>query len=260
MEDALVLNWLTRAFARLLFRLDVTGKSDKEARAFIKQFQNDLQTARVGAGRSSQSSLAVIRDIFIGQGYHEMAGGVHQGLTEVDVLDTSGSVFSDVAPIEYYRGKILMAGRVPRAYLGLEADINAKATLVVEDRKFAKTLQAVQQVVGWSLLHIVYLECMLQGLDTSENPAAVLWNNPSRADAVDHSLALSQFARADEIYLNMGVVDQQYIATRHIGMTVAEWERIAAQVQAEASQVATDGPVEPPEEPAVEPEEEPEDE
>lgn len=241
MEDALVLNWLTRAFARLLFKLDVTGKSDKEARAFIKQFQAELQTARIGARRTSQSSLAVIRDIFIGLGHHQLAGRVQPGLANVEVLDTSGSVFVDVAPLEYYRGKILMAGRVPRAYLGLEADINAKATLVAEDRKYAKTLQTVQQMVGQVLLKIYYLECLLQGIDANANRAAVLWNNPSRADAVDHSLALSQFANADQTYLEMGVLDQEYIALKHVGMTPIEWERISSNVQRQAAIVAAQG-------------------
>lgn len=245
MEDALVLNWLTRAFARLLFVIDVTGKSDVEADKYIRRFQQNLRTMHVGADKTSQSQLSLIRDIFLGVGYHELGGSVHEGLTDVKVLDTSGTAFANIDPVEYYRGKIIMSGRVPRAYLGLEEDINAKATLAMEDRKYAKTLATIQSVIGRTLMKVIDLEMILSDMVPMEHRYAVLWYNPSRADVVDQSLAQAQFADADERFLKMGVVDLEYVATKHIGMSPAEWSRVAARVQSQAQTKAQPEPEQP---------------
>ncbi len=237
MEDALVLNWLTRAFARLLFVLDVTGKSDKEATDYIRQFKSELQTARVGAGKTSQSAISMVRDIYIGSGYHTIMGQAQQGLADVKVLDTAGSAFADVSPVEYYRGKILMAGRVPRAYLGLEENINAKATLTAEDRKYAKTLQTVQIMVGNALSSLVQVQMVLNDMLPSEHPFFISWYNPSRADVVDISMAQSQFSQAAERFMALGVVDAEFVATKQLGMSQREWMQM---VQRQAEEKSDD--------------------
>lgn len=237
MEDALVLNWLTRAFARLLFTLDVTGKSDKEALEYIRRFKQQLSTARVGAGKTSQSAISMVRDIYVGAGYHTIMGQAQPGLTDVKVLDTAGSAFTSVDPVEYYRGKIIMAGRVPRAYIGLEENINAKATLVAEDRKYAKTLQTIQMVVGMTLTSVLQVQMVLQNLVPSEHPFYIAWYNPSRADVVDLSLAESQYASAAERLIPMGVVDPEFVATKRLGISQAEWTNIIQRQAGERASV-----------------------
>ena len=39
MEEAMVINWVTRAFARLLYKIDVTGKTPDEAEKIVKDFK-----------------------------------------------------------------------------------------------------------------------------------------------------------------------------------------------------------------------------
>lgn len=246
MEDALVLNWLTRAFARLLFILDVTGKSDVEASNYIRKFKQELNTARIGAGKATQSAISMVRDIYLGVGYHSLMGQSEKGLTDVRVLDSSSTAFTQISPVEYYRSKILMAGRVPRAYLGLEENINAKATLVAEDRKYAKTLQTIQMAVGQSLGSIVRVQMILQNVVPAEHPFHVVWYNPSRADVVDISLAQSQFASAAERFIQMGVIDNEYIALHMLGMSQREYMQL---IQRQAQQKAELAPAPIPEEP-----------
>lgn len=234
MEDALVLNWLTRAFARLLFQLDVTGKSDREAQAFIDDFRSSLEVSRVGRARYGDMGMALVRDIYLGKGYHELMGGVHQGLADVKVLDTSGSVFTDTQALEHFRSKILMASGVPRAYLGLEEMINAKATLAMEDRQYARTLQSIQRVVGNSVAFALTLQMILHDIPPYENLFSVIWYNPSRADQVDDSMAQQRYAQAAETLKNLGVVDAEYIASRYVGMSPRQWADVMARVQSQA--------------------------
>lgn len=234
MEDALVLNWLTRAFARLLFVLDVTGKSDLEARAYIAKFRAELESQRVGGHSRTSQSLSLVRDIYLGRGYHELPGDIKEGLADVKVLDTSGSAFENMSPLEYYRGKILMSSRVPRAYLGLEDQINAKATLAMEDRQYARTIQTVQSVVGRTLSKVIDVELILNNIALESARHAILWYNPSRADVVDKAQAQSQFSQAAQRWVELGVVDPEFAATRYVGMTQAQWSEVSARLQAQA--------------------------
>lgn len=237
MEDALVLNWLTRAFARLLFVLDVSGKSDKEAQSFITGFKDSLEVARVGRARFGDMGLAMIKDIFIGKGYHELMGGVHPGLADVKVLDTSGSVFTDTQALEYFRGKILMSGSVPRAYLGLEENINAKATLSMEDRQYARTLLTVQTCVGNAISFAITVQMILNDIPPYENPFNLMWFNPSRADVVDDSTAQLNYARATDLWQRLGVLDAEYAATHYVNMSPSQWMKVMERMQAQAEDV-----------------------
>lgn len=231
MEEALVINWVTRAFARLLFMLDVTGKTDDEARKAIEAFRRNLQVRKISAGQEGPEALSVVKDIFMGRSYREMAGKAYEGLTDVKVLDTSSTAYTNMTAVDYYRSKLLMAVRTPKAYLGLEEDINAKATLTQEDRRYARFLCRIQEVAGQSLVHLIYLQLALQGYDPERVGFQIQWPMPVWSDIVDDSVAQKNYADADEKYLPMGVVDKEYIAIRHLGMPPSEWQGIRERLQ-----------------------------
>lgn len=67
LEEALVMNWLTRAFARLLFIIDTTGLAPAEAQKRIRDFQTMLQTTDVGSGKLGVQNMSIVKDIFIGK-------------------------------------------------------------------------------------------------------------------------------------------------------------------------------------------------
>ena len=240
MEEALCVNWLTRAFARLLFEIDVTGKSDKEARLAIREFKQSLTTRNVASGVLGEEQLSVVKDIFIGRGYHDFAGKPFEGLTKASVLDTSSSGFSNLDPIEYYRGKIITSLRVPRAYLGLEKDINAKATLSFEDRRFARTIRRVQSLMSELVMQTISLQLILLGYTPSDYALGVEWPNPSRTDQTEQAQALNMNAKADQVLTELGVVDTEFIALNHVQMTPAQWKSVKERVSKEAAAKAAE--------------------
>jgi len=238
MEEALSINWLTRAFARLLFIIDVTGMSDKEAGLYIKRFKNDLTMQKIASGVIGPEAMSVVKDIFIGKGYQDFAGKIEPGLTDVKVLDTSSTGFWNLGPIEYYRGKILTSMRVPKAYMGLERDINAKATLVQQDRRFARTVKRVQSLLSEHISHTMTLALILQGFTPTEVKYSIEWPNPSRLDIAEEAATLHAFARADETLQKMGIVDPEYIALQHVGMTPTQWNAVKDRIIEQASRAA----------------------
>jgi len=256
MEEALVINWLTRAFARLLFTIDVTGKTKPEAEQMIRDFIQSLQTRKIAAGVEGAEQLSVVKDIFVGKGMHEIGGKAHAGLTDVEVLDTSNSGFTNLDPIEYLRSKVIMSGKVPKAYLGLEKDINAKATLVQQDRRFARTVRRIQSTLSRSIKHTINLQLILKGFDPTKIQYLLMWPAPSIADVVTASIALRNNTKAAEALLAQGVVDQEYVALKYLRMSPTEWVAVQKRVQAQAKIVTAANAAELPEEKEEEEEEE----
>ena len=232
MEEALVINWITRAFARLLFQLDVTGKSPKEARKAIHDFKRSLQTRRIAKDVEGAEQLSIVTDIFIGKSYQEIGGKAYEGLTDAKVLDTSSTGYMQLAPIEYYRSKILMSLRTPKAYLGLEKDINAKATLIQQDRRYAKFLRRIQSVLSEAIAATINLQLAAYGIDPTTVPYVIAWPQTSWSDIVEDSEALLNYAKADEILLPMGVVDEPHIGRKHLRMSQVEWDQMQKRIGA----------------------------
>ena len=232
MEEALVINWITRAFARLLFKLDVTGKSPKEAKKAIHDFKRSLQTRRIAKDVEGAEQLAIVTDIFIGKSYQDIGGKAHEGLTDVDVLDTSSTGYMQLQPIEYYRSKILMSLRTPKAYLGLEKDINAKATLIQQDRRYARFLRRIQSVLSDGIAFTIDLQLAMLGIDPTTVPYVIAWPTPSWSDVVEASQALLNYAKADEILLDRNAIDQQYIGHKHLRLSQTEWDQMQKRIGA----------------------------
>lgn len=226
MEEALVINWLTRAFARLLFILDVTGKSDKEAKAYIKAFANSLTTRQVASGVKGDEELSVVKDIYIGRAMHDIGGRAHPGQTDVKVLDTSNTGFWNLRAIEYYQNKVLTSLRVPKAHLGLERDINAKATLQQQDRRFIRVIRRIQSIMSEAIAHTIMMQYALYNVDPTGIEFHIAWPTPSWADMVDESSAVKNFTGADKDLMDMGVVDKEYIQSKHLRMSRTDMERI----------------------------------
>jgi len=233
MEEALVVNWITRAFARLLFILDVSNKAPREAQKAIEEFKTSLQVRRLAKNVEGVDHLSVVKDIYLGRSYHEIAGRAQKSLTDVKVLDTSSSAYTNITPIDYYRSKVLMALRTPRAYLGLEEDINAKATLTQEDRRYSRFLVRIQSVLTEAISRTIDLQLAVLGIDPKTIPYVIQWPVPAWTDIVDDAEALRNYAEADKAYGELGVIDRQFIATKHLRMTETEWENVRTRIEAE---------------------------
>lgn len=235
MEEALVMNWLTRAFARLLFELDVTGKTDAEAEQYIRRFKESLQQRRIGAGVQYGDVLSVVKDVFVGQRYLELGNNVVKSLSDVKVLDTSNTGFTNLQSVEYYQQKILTETRVPKAHLGLERDINAKATLQLQDKRYTKTIRRIQRVLSEIIEHTIDFQLVLLGIDPTTVSYRVQWPVPSWADEVDIGQYLRDVSLAAKELVALGVIDSEYIATELLHMTPQQWQAVSARTSVDGN-------------------------
>jgi len=243
MEEALTINWLTRAFARLIFLLDHTNLSEKQRKARVREFQESLLTTRMADGSTGKDPLTVVKDIYLSVGYHTDIsddGKPVAELTDVKVADTSSAGYKDLAPIKYYLRKMLRPMRIPPAFLGIEDEVNAKATLDAQQAEYAAFIRWIQTWFGGYLVALFDLALLLQGWDPLKVSYTLVWPAPFQED--ERALAQTEVTRAqaDKLRLEQGVIDQQWIATNRLGMSDDEWaamrERIVGEAQGAGEQ------------------------
>jgi hypothetical protein len=231
MQEALVVNWLTRAFVRLVFKLDTTGKKPAEAQEYLRGFMENLKRRTVASGMSGEEAMSVARDLAIGTGYISHNGQTVPMMTDVETLDTSNSGFWNVTAIEYWRNKFIAATGVPKAHLGLEQDVRARATLQWQDERFTRTVRRVQSMMSELIAHLIDLELLLHGVNPQTVPYKIEWANPSTMDQLERAQSLHYIGMAAERLLEWGIVDREWLRINALRQTPQQAQDLASRTQ-----------------------------
>jgi hypothetical protein len=85
-----------------------------------------------------------------------------------NIENLQGLEYAAIEDIEYLRGKLFAALRVPKAYLSYDENVNGKATLAAEDVRFARTIERIQRTVVSELTKIAIVHLASQGIEDSE--------------------------------------------------------------------------------------------
>ena len=166
-EDSALIYKMTRAPARFAYYVDVGDLPQGQAMGYVNQVKRMFkkQTKWNSGGGGFQSlrydPMGMNEDIWL-----PMRAG--QETTRVDVL--AGPDYQVTDDLEYFRSKLFSALKVPRAYLGFEAEASRQALSQV-DVRFAKTVLRVQQAVINGYKEVCRTHLALLGID----PDQVRW-------------------------------------------------------------------------------------
>jgi hypothetical protein len=86
--------------------------------------------------------------------------------TKIDT--TPGLQYDGIQDVTYLRDKLFAALKVPKAFMGYEKDLTGKATLAVEDIRFARTIDKIQRIVLSELYKIALVHLYSQGYTGEE--------------------------------------------------------------------------------------------
>ena len=143
MEDAMLIHRIMRAPEKRVFRLDIGNIPPNEVENYMNQIINKMKKIPVIDQSTGEYNLrynieSVTEDYFL-----PVRGG--DSGTSIEALP--GLQNQDaIQDIEYLRSKMMAALKVPRAFLGYDENIGAKATLAAEDVRFARTIERLQKV------------------------------------------------------------------------------------------------------------------
>ena len=223
-EDGLVIGRLYRSHLRYLFQIPVEGMSANAAEEFIRKKKQEFRKRQrynpsTGKVEMFDSPITADEDFYI---------GVRKEGVQADVKVIQGQDVGTITDIEYLQNKLFAVLKVPKAILGFERDINAKATLTEQDVNFARTLRRVQQVVGDMIRETLRRVMICDGVDPDKVPEWTIILPPvSTTDDMRQWQIEALKANVALVYgQKLPVVDKEYIYKTIMGLSSDEITRL----------------------------------
>lgn len=161
MEDAMLIHRVMRAPEKRIFKIDVGNIPPNEVDNYMQKIINSSKKVPFIDEKTGEYNLKYNMQNLI-EDYYMPVRGNDNG-TSIDTL--KGMEYDMTGDINYLKGKLMAALKIPKAYLGYEEDTNGKATLAAMDIRFAKTIERVQRVLISELTKIAIVHLYAQGVE-----------------------------------------------------------------------------------------------
>lgn len=219
LEDAAVVYRLTRAPARFAVYVECGQMPPRERLAYLNQVKQLWKKRKVIDPTTGQidfrsNPAASDEDLFI-----PVSDG--REATRVDVL--AGPDYNIVDDLEYFRAKLMAALRIPKSYMGTDAEIS-RASLSAQDVMFARTEMRLQRQYMAGLMQVARLHFALLDVDPDQVDVELDMTVPSsilEMAQIETGNALAALAQASADFL-----DRRTILVDVMGRTEAEAEAI----------------------------------
>ena len=222
-EDAMLVYRVIRAPERRVFYIDVGNVPPEDVANYLEQAQTSLKRSTVINKDSGQVDLRY-NPMSVDEDYFLPVRGGESG-TKIDTL-AGGQNTAAIEDVEYIQKKLFAALKVPRAYLGYDEEIGAKATLAQEDIRFSRNIQRIQKTVIAELnkLAMIHLFCHGYEGDDLIDFELKLSNPSSVAQQQKLELIRTRFEIAGTA--PEGMVDRNWIRKNVLGLTNDEIKQI----------------------------------
>ena len=215
-EDAMLVYRVIRAPERRVFYIDVGNVPPEDVPNYLEQATSTLKRSQVvdkttGKVDLRYNPLSVDEDYFI-----PVRGG--DSGTKIDTL-AGGQNTAAIEDVEYIQKKLFAALKIPRAYLGYDEDVGAKATLAQEDIRFSRTIQRIQKTVIAELNKLAMIHLFVHGYDGEDLIDFDLkLSNPSSIAQLQKLELISQrFDIAGKV--PEGMLDRRWVQKNVLGLT-----------------------------------------
>ena len=222
-EDAMLVYRVIRAPERRVFYIDVGNVPPEDVANYLEQAQTSLKRNQVvdrdnGRVDLRYNPLSVDEDYFL-----PVRGG--ESGTKIDTL-AGGQNTAAIEDVEYIQKKLFAALKIPRAYLGYDEEVGAKATLAQEDIRFSRTIQRIQKTVISEMNKIAMIHLFCHGYEGEELADFELHlSNPSTiAQQQKLELVRARFEIAGTV--PEGAVNRAWVQKNVLGLTDEEIEEV----------------------------------
>ena len=164
MEDAMLIHRIMRAPEKRIFKIDIGNIPPVEVDNYMQKIINKMKkTPFVNKDTGDYNLKYNIQNLT--EDFFLPVRGSDSG---TNIENLQGLEYAAIEDIEYLRGKLFAALRVPKAYLSYDENVNGKATLAAEDVRFARTIERIQRTVVSELTKIAIVHLASQGIEDSE--------------------------------------------------------------------------------------------
>lgn len=159
MEDAMLIHRIARAPEKRIHYINVGSIPPNEVDAFMQKTISNMKRTPYIDQQTGEYNLKYNMQNMMEDFYIPIRG--NDTSTRIDT--TKGLDYDGIRDVEYLREKLFAALKVPKAFMGYEADIEGKATLAAEDIRFARTIERIQRIMLSELNKIALVHLYTQG-------------------------------------------------------------------------------------------------
>jgi hypothetical protein len=175
-EDAMLIYRVTRAPERRIFKIYVGNIDEKDVPAYVNNIANNFKRSPVIDQKTGQidtryNQMAQDQDYFI-------PVRDPNAPSPIDTL-AGATNLSEIADIQYLQKKLFTALRVPKPFLGFEEANGDGKNLALQDIRFARTINRIQQAMLQELNKIAIVHLYILGLEDELENFTLTLNNPS---------------------------------------------------------------------------------
>ena len=222
-EDAMLVYRVVRSPERRVFYVDVGNVPPEDISNYMEQVQTTLKRNQVIDKTQGRVDLRY-NPLSVDEDYYLPVRGADSG-TKIDTL-AGGANTTAIEDVEYIQKKLFAALKIPKAYLGYDEGLGAKATLSQEDVRFSRSIQRIQRTIISELNKIAVIHLYSNGFDGEDLvDFTISLSNPSTiAQQQKLELFRTRFEIAGQV--PDGLVDREWIRKNVFRMTDAEIESV----------------------------------
>ena len=222
-EDAMLVYRVVRSPDRRVFYIDVGNVPPEEVGNYLEQAKTSLKRNQIIDRTSGRVDLRY-NPMSVDEDYYLPVRGSESG-TKIDTL-AGGTNAAAIEDVQYIQKKLFSALKIPKAYLGYDEDIGAKATLAQEDIRFSRTISRIQKTIIAELNKIAMIHLYINGYDSEDLVDFELrLSNPSSI-AQQQKLELIKMRFEIASGAPEGLVSKTYIRKNILEMTDEQIEQI----------------------------------
>lgn len=175
-EDAMLVYRVTRAPERRVYKIFVGNIDDEDVPSYVNDIANRFKRNPVIDSQTGQidlrhNQLGMDQDIFIPVRSEDASN-------PIDTLPGAQNL-DQIADIEYLQRKLFTALRVPKSFLGFEEAVGEGKNLALQDIRFSRTINRIQQAMIMELNKIAIIHLYMLGFDEDLDNFTLTLNNPS---------------------------------------------------------------------------------
>ncbi len=175
-EDAMLIYRVTRAPERRVYKVYVGNIDDEDVEPYMNDIANRFKRTPLIDSQTGQidlryNQMAYDQDFFI-------PVREEGAQNPIDTLPGASNL-DQIADIEYLQRKLFTALRVPKSFLGFEEAQGEGKNLAMQDIRFTRTINRIQQSIIMELNKIAIIHLYLLGLEDELDNFKLTMQNPS---------------------------------------------------------------------------------
>ena len=175
-EDSMLVYRVTRAPERRVYKIYVGNIDDADVPAYVNEIADRFKRTPIIDSQTGQmdlrfNQLSNDQDFFIPVRSEDAPN-------PIDTLPGASNL-DQIADIEYLRNNLFTALRIPKPFLGFDETSGEGKNLALQDIRFSRTVNRVQQSMLQELNKIAIIHLYLLGFEDDLDNFSLTLNNPS---------------------------------------------------------------------------------